>query len=92
MSYKPKHFHPFRLVSLLLRSLASLLSHWPIVAIALFFISPVGPHVLWTYSYEQRGPHRQMLTCDYLGSRGIVRSDYFGDCPLFTIIDRRVTR
>ena len=92
MHYKPKHFHPLRLVAMALRSLAGLLSVWPILLLALFFISPVGPHVLWSYTYEQRGSHRQMLTCDYLGSRGVVRSDYFGDCPFFTIIDRRAIR
>ncbi|MCU7805675.1 MAG: hypothetical protein KZQ96_21015 [Candidatus Thiodiazotropha sp. (ex Lucinoma borealis)] len=92
MHYKPKRLHPFRLIAMVLRSLAGLLSVWPILALAAFFVSPIGPHMRWQYTYEQRGTHRQMIACEYLGSRGFVYYQRYGNCPFFTIIDRRVVR
>ena len=92
MDYKPKRLHPLRLIAMALRSLAGLLSIWPLLLVAAFFISPVGPHLLWTYSYEQRGTYRHMFACQYIGARGFVYTDHLGDCPYITIIDRRAVR
>ena len=92
MHYKPKRLHPFRLVAKALRGLVSLLSVWPLLLVSAFFVSPVGPHLLWDYLYEQRGSYRFMHACRYIGSRGFVYSQHMGECPYVTIIDQRTLR
>ena len=88
--YKPRHFGPMKLLALILRGLASLLSTWPLVLIAALAFSPIGPHVLTTYQYYDLNGHKNYLTCNYLGVRGFVtRPAYGGECPFLTIIDHR---
>lgn len=88
--YKPRHFGPLKLLAMVLRGLAGLLSTWPLVLIAALVLSPVGPHVLTTYQYYDVGGRRAHLSCDYLGVRGFVtRPGYGGQCPFLILIDRR---
>ncbi|MCG8380697.1 MAG: hypothetical protein MJA28_00550 [Gammaproteobacteria bacterium] len=61
----------------------------PLLLIAAFILSPVGPHMLLNYTYEQRGSYKYMLSCQYLGSRGFVHYVAMGECPYFKIIDSR---
>lgn len=76
----------------LARLLAGLLHRWPLVLIALFFISPVGPHLRLSYSYYEGSAHpSQLFDCTYLGSRGVIapaRGDLDG-CPIIAWIDAR---
>lgn len=87
--YTPKRIRWAKVLAYLVRGLAGILSRWPLLLLAAFLISPIGPHLRWQYTYEQRGSYRHMLDCQYLGSRGLVRYRGMGDCPILTMIDRR---
>ena len=87
--YKPKRIRWTRVLASFIRGIAGILNIWPLFLIAGFFISPVGPHLRMTYTYLQNGSQKYMLSCQYLGSRGFVSFDAFGECPFVTIIDRR---
>ena len=88
--YKPRKVRPLRIVAMALRSLTKLLSAWPIMLIAAFVISPVGPHLRWSYTYRDVGAdYRIYITCEYLGSRGKVHYIRGDHCPFITVIDRR---
>ena len=91
--YTPTKIRPLRLVAMLLRGLVSLLSLWPLLLFGAFFLSPLSPHMRWQYTYEQRGDERHYIACEYLGARGFVRHvGHYGQCPFFTMIDRRVVK
>ena len=87
--YRYKRFRALRIVAMLMRGLGQLLGAWPLLLIATFLVSPVGPHLRAEYTYEQRGSHRQMIACRYLGSRGWVDYVRYGECPVIVILDRR---
>ncbi|MCG8380710.1 MAG: hypothetical protein MJA28_00620 [Gammaproteobacteria bacterium] len=87
--YKPKRIRWGKIVAGFFRSLAGILERWPLLLIAVFILSPVGPHMLLNYTYEQRGSYKYMLSCQYLGSRGFVHYVAMGECPYFKIIDSR---
>ncbi|WP_456417146.1 hypothetical protein [Thiolapillus sp.] len=87
--YKPKRIRGTKVFASFIRSIAGVLSCWPLLLLAAFLISPIGPHLRWQYTYEQRGSYRYMLDCKYIGSRGFVRYREGGECPVFVIIDRR---
>lgn len=64
--------------------------HWKVVAVAAFFISPIGPHVRWTYEYtDYYRSHRHYSYCSYIGSRGEIHPDLEPECPLFALLDSR---
>lgn len=90
--YRPRQLRPWRVSALALRALAALLSLWPLLLVAAVLLSPVGPHLRWSYVYQERGSQRHYLDCLYVGSRGWVRYREGHACPLVTIIDRRVAR
>ena len=87
--YKPTHIRPLRLLAASIRGLGNLLSAWPLLLIAGILISSVGPHVLTEYRYVERGSHRHMIACDYLGSRGFVTVMHKSTCPFVILLDRR---
>lgn len=87
--YKPKRLRWGRVAAGIIRGIAGILMRWPLLLFAAFILSPISPHMLIQYTYEQRGTHRHMFSCEYLGSRGFIDISANGDCPLFTIIDRR---
>lgn len=73
----------------LARLLAALLRRWPLVLIALFLISPVGPHLRLSYSYIEGRQHPSLyFVCTYLGSRGVI-APAVGGCPIIAWIDTR---
>ena len=78
-----------RALSLVSRLISVILSRWFLVAVVVFFVSPVGPHIRWEYSYEGRGGTRFYTRCTYLGSRGFTVPNFFGECPFFAILDGR---
>lgn len=86
--YKPKKLRPFLITAMLLRGLGNLVAIWPLLLIAAFILSPVGPHLRVQSTYANYGAYRNLIACDYIGSRGLVRVR--SDCPLVKIIDRRV--
>ncbi|CAA0099546.1 Uncharacterised protein [Halioglobus japonicus] len=90
--YTHRKVRPLRIVAMLLRGVGRLLARWPLLLLVGFLISPIGPHLRVQYTYELRGTHRQMLDCDYLGSRGFVTYVRYGECPLITILDNREDR
>ena len=91
--YSPTKIRPLRLLAVTLRALASVVRLWPLALIGLFVLSPVGPHMRWQYTYHEYGLHRVYTACEYLGSSGFVEyMDREGNCPFFTVIDRRVIR
>ena len=90
--YKPKRLRWGRVVAGIIRGIAGILIRWPLLLFAVFILSPIGPHLRFQYTYEQRGTYRHMIHCEYLGSRGFVDFSANGECPVFTIIDRRETQ
>lgn len=87
--YKPKHIRWTKVIASFIRGIAEILRRWPLLLLAAFLVSPVGPHLRLQYTYENRGPYRYMLDCEYIGSRGLVRYRGSGACPVITMIDRR---
>ena len=72
------------------RGMAGVFSAWPLLLIVFVIVSPIGPHVLWEYSYRDfRDGYRVYYSCTYFGSRGPVDYMHGDDCPLIAIIDRR---
>lgn len=87
--YAPKKLRPLRLLSELLRGLASLLDLWPLLLLVALLLSPVSPHLRWTYTYEQHGNQRYYHACTYLGVRGLVPFPVvYGDCPVILMINQ----
>lgn len=88
--YKPTRLRRYQILAMVLRGFVKLIALWPWLLVAVMFISPVSPHLLIRYSYEQHGNYRYMFHCEYLGARGLVNyMPNHGKCPLITIIDRR---
>ncbi len=84
----PLKLRPLGWVSLMLRLLASLLEQWPMLLLAAFLISPIGPHLRLEYEYQQFGNYKRMNRCTYIGNRGLV--DYIPvthECPLIQIME-----
>ena len=75
------------LYSLLAWAMNRLLMKWPLLLIAAFFLSPVGPHLLWEYHY--RGSRDVRFNCSYIGSRGLVHPGYVEGCPYIAWLDAR---
>ena len=90
--YTHRRTRPLRLIAMLLRGLARLISQWPLLLMVGLLISPVGPHLRIQYTYEQRGSYRHMLDCDYFGARGVIRHARFGECPFIIVLDSRAYR
>ena len=89
MSYRR---NDFSVTAIAARIISALLDRWPLVLIVLFFISPVGPHLRWEYTYRGVGDYRSYVSCTYLGSRGFVTPSYMDDCPVFAWLDSRGSR
>jgi hypothetical protein len=87
--YRPTRIRWGRVLAYFVRGVAGLLVRWPLLLLAAFIISPIGPHLRLQYTYQQQGSYRYMLNCEYLGSRGFVNYVEAGRCPVFTIIDTR---
>ena len=73
-------------LSWLLNVLAFLLERWPLVLIAVFFLTPQGPHLRVSYAYYGTYEHPTYTSCTYLGSRGF-REAYGPDCPVVLWLD-----
>lgn len=71
------------------RLLSEIVRQWKILALVLFFLSPIGPHLRWEYTYREVGSHRVYLSCTYLGSRGFITPDYVENCPFIAWLDAR---
>lgn len=74
------------------RITSHLLDYWKLAFIAAFFLSPVGPHMRWEYTYRDTYGHRTYVSCTYLGSRGFITPDYLDDCPMIAWLDARGLR
>lgn len=73
----------------LLRWASFLLDRWLIVLLALIFIPPVSPHVLWSFQTKEVVNGVAVESCLYLGGRGMVRRTMEGGCPVIDLLDRR---
>ena len=89
MSYKR---NDFSITAIAARVIGALLDRWPLVLIILFFVSPVGPHLRFEYTYRGSYDHRNFVSCTYLGSRGFVTPSYMADCPVLAWLDSRGSR
>ncbi len=67
------------------RFLSAAVEAWPLWLIAAFLISPIGPHLRWSYV----GKDPVYYQCTYLGSRGFVDPGLTPDCPIIVILDAR---
>jgi hypothetical protein len=75
-----------------LNLVAALLGRWPVILLAAFLLSPVGPHLYWSGEYRKVFGNRIYTACTYLGSRGAVPLDFrhFNDkCPTIMWLDSR---
>lgn len=88
-NYKPKKFRPLSVIAWSFRALAELLRLWPLLLIFLVLVSPISPHMRWTYTYTQYGAIKVMQHCQYLGARGLVDYMQNGGCPFIVLLDRR---
>lgn len=86
--YQHKKISSLRIIAKILRGMVSLFSAWPLLLIAAFFISPVSPHLRWTYSYNDYGNYRVYHRCTYLGAGGFVEYMRGDTCPFITLIHR----
>ena len=68
-------------------AVSRLLKAWPLLLVAAFFVSSVGPHLLWAYQY--RGSHEVRFNCAYIGSRGLIHPGYVEGCPYIAWLDAR---
>ena len=89
MSYKRNDFSVGAIAA---RMIGNMLDRWPLVLIVLFFISPVGPHLRWEYTYRGPYDHGNFVSCTYLGSRGFVTPLYMDNCPILAWLDSRGSR
>lgn len=76
------------------RLAGALVSLWPLALIALLFVSPTGPHVLWEYEYRNglrpsyAAPRERIyVRCTYLGARGLVTPDLAPQCPFVAFLN-----
>lgn len=68
--------HAFNLLAGLSRLIGFVFSNGFLVLCAAYFITGVGPHLRWTYSYrEGYGGYRAYISCTYLGPRGLIAPD-----------------
>ena len=81
-------------IAFVARLASDLLQCWPLILIAAFFLSPVGPHLRWEYAFREVYGDRVYLGCTYLGSRGFVTPAYgtLDGCPVIAWLDARETR
>lgn len=77
------------ILSAISRLISFTLEHWKLALIAAFLISPVGPHLRLTYAYNETYGVRSFVSCNYLGSRGIIRLGLGAECPVIAILDSR---
>lgn len=72
------------------RLLSGLVKRWPFILIGGLMISPVGPHIRWTYEYIQTPAGRHYVSCTYFGSRGLIAPPNLPpECPGIVILDAR---
>ena len=80
------------LIGMTARLLAALVNRWPLILIAAFILSPVGPHLYWGGEYRKVFGNQVYIACTYIGSRGSVQLDFrhFNDkCPNIIWLDSR---
>ena len=84
MSNRDRRLHA---LSLLAWTMGRALRAWPLILVAAFFLSPVGPHLLWEYHYRDSREYR--FDCSYIGSRGLIHPGYVEGCPYIAWLDAR---
>ncbi len=62
-----------------LRMLATVLEHWKIILLLLYFLLPTTPHILLSESNSPR-------ECVYLGPQGLIYHSGIIGCPLLVLI------
>ncbi len=77
------------ILSKLFHALSAVLGRWKLLLLVTVILSPIGPHLRWSYSYRGTHEHRTYLRCTYLGSQGFVTLPMGADCPFITILDAR---
>lgn len=70
------------------RLLRWVLSKWLLLAIAAFFLSPIGPHLRTSYTYRGDDHYRAYISCTYLGARGYTTL-YHVDCPVIILLENK---
>jgi hypothetical protein len=84
---------PLKMIAALLRLLGRLQRIWPLLALTAFILSPIGPHLLWTYEYRNIYGNRIITNCQYLGSHGVIAPAMKDDsCPVIAWLDAREWR
>ena len=73
---------------------STLINSWALIALIAMAVSPIGPHIRWSYQSSQYGSNNpnSYSRCVYMGSRGFVMPDMASRCPLLVFIDSRPWR
>jgi len=79
------NFSILNVISFLGRQISAIIAAWPLFVLAALLISPIGPHLRWSYTKSAYSYHQ----CTYLGSRGFIDPDLTPDCPIVVILDSR---
>ncbi len=74
-------------LSLIAWATSRIFKAWPLILVTAFFLSPVGPHLLWEYQY--RGSPDVRFNCSYIGARGLIYPGYVRGCPYIAWLDAR---
>jgi len=64
----------------------------PLIALALLFLPPEGPHLRWEYQYTENAGTRFYMRCSYLGSRGLIAPAIVDHCPLLAWLEAQGAR
>lgn len=86
--YKHSKISPWRVAGIIIRGIISLLRLWPLILIAAAFVSPVTPHMRWSYTYRNFGSTMVFYSCTYVGVTGFIDYMHGDDCPFITLLDR----
>lgn len=73
---------------------STVINSWGLIALIAMAISPISPHLRWSYRYQQHGANGPVsyVSCAYIGSRGFITPDLAPRCPLLVFIDSRPWR
>lgn len=74
------------------RILSGITDRLPFLVAIVLFASPVGPHLRWTYQYQEAFGQSFYTGCSYVGSRGLIASASVDGCPFLAWLDTREYR
>lgn len=87
--YTHNKIKPWRLASAFIRLVAIMLTHWPILLVIGYGLSPYALKLLSTYDYREIGTMQVRFNCQYIGLSGATVPCGGGECPVVILVDER---